>query len=207
MSKMSKRFARAERYEVKNIDALKQLELKDIIDFNMKMLGKEMDLGTMCEFNMNGEGSVVRSGGNSDVEALIIKKKLGININDKLTPDAEVILNHLKSIELCDGLDKYNYAINNLKSLGNKGTLNDTIKPNQNSPPSSNDDSQSPPSSNDDSQSPPSSNDDSSGLSGGAIAGIIIGILILVIGIVVMIIFTKKGSKQNLKVHDDKNIV
>ena len=194
---MSKRFARAERYEVKNIDALKQLELKDIIDFNMKMLGKEMDLGTMCEFNMNGEGSVVRSGGNSDVEALIIKKKLGININDKLTPDAEVILNHLKSIELCDGLDKYNYAINNLKSLGNKGTLNDTIKPNQNSPPSSNDDS----------QSPPSSNDDSSGLSGGAIAGIIIGILILVIGIVVMIIFTKKGSKQNLKVHDGKNIV
>ena len=32
---MSKRFRRAERYEIKNIDELKQLELKDIIDFNM----------------------------------------------------------------------------------------------------------------------------------------------------------------------------
>ena len=33
-----------------------------------------MDLGTMCGFKMDGEGSVVRSGGNTDVEALIIKK-------------------------------------------------------------------------------------------------------------------------------------
>ena len=190
---MSKRFARTERYEVKNIDELKKLELKDIIDFNMKMLGKEMDLGKICGLDMNGEGSITRTGGNTDVEALIIRKTLGINVNDKLTPDAEVILNQLRLIELCDGLDKYNYAINNLKNLGNKGTVNVDIK----SPSKSINDKPSSPS-NDKPSSP-------SGLSGGAIAGIVIGILILVIGIVVLIIFIKKKSNQNLKVQYNKN--
>ena len=194
---MSKRFRRTERYEVKNIDELKQLELKDIIDFNMKMLGKEMDLGTLCGFNMDGEGSVTRSGGNVDVEMLIIKKNLGLDMDDKLTPDAEAILNQLKSIEVCDGLDKYNYAINNLKNLGNKGTVDVTVKPNQKSTSSqpSNDESSQP--SNDESSQP--SNDESSGLSGGAIAGIIIGILVLVIGIVTIVIFAKKKSTQSVK--------
>ena len=177
---MSKRFRRTEKYEVKNFDELKQLDLKDIIDFNMKMLGKEMDLGKLCGFNMNGEGSVVRSGGNVDVEMLIIKKNLGLDVDDKLTPDAEAILNQLKLIEVCDGLDKYNYAINNLKTLGNKGIVDTAVKSKQKSESSQQ-----------------SSNDESSGLSGRAIAGIIIGILVLIVGIVAIIIFTNKKSVQS----------
>ena len=113
----------SERYEVKNINEAKNLSIDEIKNFNMNMLKKEANLGKLCGFNPD-EGSTVRVGGNPEVEMLIVRKELGIDDDDELTPDAETILNQLKMIDVCEELDKYEYGINNLKELGKGGKLN-----------------------------------------------------------------------------------
>ena len=115
---------RLEKYIVKNFDSLKDLSVDDIKKFNLKMLNEELESGKLIAFDYN-TGETIRTGGNEDVERLIIKRELGIedDSDDELSPDVEVILKKLKSIDMQDGLDKYDYGINNLKSLKDNGTL------------------------------------------------------------------------------------
>lgn len=117
----------SEKYEVKNIDEVKNLSIDEIKNFNMNMLKKEANLGELCGTSLD-DGSSVRVGGNPEVEMLIVRKELGIKDGDELTPDAETILNQLKMIDVCEELDKYEYGINNLKELGKGGKLN-KVKP------------------------------------------------------------------------------
>ena len=131
-----------EKYIVKNFDSLKELSIDDIKKFNLKMLNEELESGKLTAFDYN-IGETIRTGGNEDVERLIIKRELGIedDSDDELSPDVEVILKNLKSIDMEDGLDKYDYGINNLKSLKDNGTLDvDTGKKGMNSGESSNKD-------------------------------------------------------------------
>ena len=125
---------KTENYTVKNFDDLKQLDIDDIKDFNMKMLGKELDLGKIWGFDMNKDEET-RIGGNVDVEALIVRKEFGLNEKDELSPEAKYVLAELKKVVVRDGLDDYKYAINNLKQLGEKGKLNVKIQPGQNTKP------------------------------------------------------------------------
>ena len=113
-----------EKYIVKNFDSLKDLSVDDIKKFNLKMLNEELESGKLVAFDYN-TGETIRTGGNEDVERLIIKRELGIedDSDNELSPDVEVILKKLKSIDMQDGLDKYDYGINNLKSLKDNGTL------------------------------------------------------------------------------------
>ena len=128
--------SRREKYTVKNFDKIRELSLQDIKDFNMKMLGKELELEKIIGFDMK-TGKETRIGGNSDVELLIIKKEFGLGLteDEELTEEAERALKALKEIDLSEGLDTYQYAINNIKMLGAKGKLDVSIAPGKNTKP------------------------------------------------------------------------